>query len=211
MRRLVIHDAYTFTAAGEPLVSREATLGAIYLLRNPLDVAPSYANHNQCSIDDAIQSMARQDHALCKSRKGLPNQTRQRLLTWSGHVLSWVDAPGLDCLVVRYEDMLAEPVRTFTGAARFLRLPTDAVRVEKAIRFSDFQELSRQEEAGGFDEKPPKCAQFFRQGRSGDWRNRLSPEQVERIIDAHGEVMQRFGYLDEKGKPVLGLDRQVMS
>ena len=190
-----IHDAYTRTMTGEPLVSREATLGAIYILRNPLDVAPSYANHKHCSIDDAIQSMEQQDHALCRSRNKLPDQTRQKLLTWSGHVLSWVDAPGLSCRVLRYEDMLADPVPTFTKAARFLQLPSDGVRVEKAIRFSDFSELSRQEKEKGFREKPSKAKRFFRQGKSGDWREKLTTGQIQRIIDTHGEVMQRFGFL----------------
>ena len=199
-----IHDAYTCTIADEPLVSIEATLGALYILRNPLDVAPSFANHNHTSIDDAITAMGKHEYALCRSRKRLPNQTRQKLLTWSEHVLSWVDAPDISCHVIRYEDMLSDPVGTFTGAARFLKLSTDMVLIEKAIRFSDFRELSRQEEEKGFKEKPPRVGRFFRQGKSGDWRDKLSKEQIERIINDHGDVMQRFGYLDDSGRPVEG-------
>lgn len=197
-----IHDAYTTTLDGEPLVSREATLGALYLLRNPLDVAPSYANHNHSSIDDAITRMSAPDHALCKSRKSLPNQVRQRLLTWSEHVLSWVDAPALNVEVIRYEDLLNDPLATFTRAARFLQLPDDTARIEKAIRFSDFKVLARQEEEQGFRERPPKTERFFRQGKSGDWRDRLTPEQVARIVAGQGEVMRRFGYLNAAGEPV---------
>ncbi|MGZ8915410.1 MAG: sulfotransferase domain-containing protein [Methylobacter sp.] len=197
-----IHDAYTYTTSGEPLVSREATLGALYILRNPLDVAPSFANHNHCSIDDAIARMGEDEHTLCRSRKGLPNQVRQKLLTWSEHVLSWADAPGLNRRVIRYEDMLNDPVTTFTEAARFLHLPDDSARVEKAIRFSEFKELAQQEEEKGFKECPLKTARFFRQGKSGGWRDKLTPAQVERIVADHGEVMRRFGYLDERGEPV---------
>ena len=196
-----IHDAYTYTRDDEPLVSREATLGAIYILRNPLDVAPSFANHNHSSIDEAIQVMGNHEYALCRSRKSLPNQTRQKLLTWSEHVLSWVDAKGLNCLVIRYEDMLVDPVQTFTAAARFLKLPADHDLIEKAIRFSDFRELSRQEKERGFREKPPKTERFFRQGKSGDWRNKLTPAQIATLIHDHGAVMQRFGYLDAAGRP----------
>jgi hypothetical protein len=199
-----IHDAYITTVDGEPLVSREATLGALYLLRNPLDVAPSYANHNHGSIDDAITKMSETDHALCNSRKSLPNQVRQKLLSWSEHVLSWVDAPGLNCRVIRYEDMLRQPTGTFTEATRFLQLPDDAARIEKALRFSDFRELARQEAAKGFREKRPRTERFFRQGQSGAWRDQLTPEQVERIIADHGPVMRRFGYLDAEGRPTDG-------
>ena len=189
-----IHDAYLLTADGEPLVSREATLGAIYLIRNPLDVAPSAANHWHCTINEAIARMGNPRMALCASRRALPPQVRQPLGTWSAHVLSWVDAPGLPCEVIRYEDLLAEPLATFTRAARFLQLPHDRPRVEKAIRFSAFEELARQEAEAGFRERPQHTSQFFRKGQSGDWRDKLSLAQVERLLADHGAVMQRFGY-----------------
>jgi hypothetical protein len=197
-----VHDAWQRLDAGEPMLSQEATLGALYLIRNPLDVAPSYANHNRSDIDAAIASMADRDHALSRSRRRLFTQTRQRMFDWSGHVRSWVDAEGLDCEVVRYEDMLADPLATFTRAARFLNLPDAPECVAKAIRFSSFDEVARQERDKGFHERPPGVESFFRQGTSGDWRARLSDEQVGRIVADHGEVMRRFGYLDSGGLPV---------
>ncbi len=196
-----IHDAYTLTRDGEPLVGREATLGALYLVRNPLDVAPSFANHNNSTIDAAIERMGTSTAELARVGNGLKHQVRQKLLSWSEHVLSWVDAPDLNVLVVRYEDMLAAPVATFTKAVTFLGFPDDPVRIEKAIRFSDFNILAAQEREQGFKEKPPKTEYFFRQGKSSDWRDTLSPVQIERIIAEHGEVMARFGYLDPAGRP----------
>ncbi|MCI5150844.1 MAG: hypothetical protein D3916_15925, partial [Candidatus Electrothrix sp. MAN1_4] len=37
---------------------------------------------------------------------------------------------------------------------------------------------------------------------AGDWRERLTGEQIDRIIKDHGEVMRRFGYLDATGRPL---------
>jgi len=197
-----IHDAYSITLGGGPLVSREATLGALYLIRNPLDVALSAANHWQCGIDDAIGKMADSSMTLARSRSKLNKQVPQRLSSWSGHVLSWTQAPGLECKVVRYEDMLADPLPTFAAAASFLGLPNDPERVGKAVHFSDFANLARQEAEKGFRERPAATSRFFRQGKSGDWRDKLSGAQVARLVEAHGEVMRRFGYLDEDGTPV---------
>ena len=196
-----IHDAYTLTADGKPLVGREATLGALYIVRDPRDVAPSAANHWKCTVDEAIERMERPQMALARSRRSLPSQVRQRLLSWSAHVLSWVDAPGLRCEIVRYEDMQADPFATFTRAAAFLDLPHDPDRVSKAIRFSSFDELSRQEADRGFRERPQNAERFFRRGTSGGWRDTLTAAQAERIAAAHGEVMRRFGYLDDRGAP----------
>src|ERR1700744_765885 len=41
-----IHDAYTMSVDGTPIIPAEPTLCALYFIRNPLDVAGSFANHN---------------------------------------------------------------------------------------------------------------------------------------------------------------------
>jgi hypothetical protein len=197
-----IHDAYTLTTDNLPLVSHEATLGALYILRNPLDVASSAASHWGMTIDQAIASMGNNNMALARSKKSLPDQVRQKLLAWSEHVLSWVNASELNCHVIRYEDMLHKPIETFTQACHFLQLPTEAERIEKAIRFSEFKVLSEQEAIKGFQERSPKAERFFRQGKTGGWRDNLTDKQIKKIIDDHHQVMLRFGYLDEDGNPL---------
>jgi hypothetical protein len=80
---------------------------------------------------------------------------------------------------------------------RFCGLPWDAERVRKAVAFSDFSELQRQEQAKGFAERPAAAAGlFFRRGRAGGWRDELPPALVERLVNTHAETMRRFGYLD---------------
>jgi hypothetical protein len=199
-----IHDAYTCLPDGEPLVSRAATRGALYLLRNPLDVAISFAHHLRCSIDQAIAHMGNPDYAFCANPKRPDVQVRQKLLNWSGHVRSWVDAEGLAREVIRYEDLHARPLETFTRAAAFLGLPSERAPIEKALRFSHITELQRQEAEDRFQETPQGVPQFFRKGQVGDWRATLTPAQVARIVADHGEVMNRFGYLDAHGEPVEG-------
>ena len=195
-----IHDACTLTVDGVPLIGCEGTLGALYIIRNPLDVAPSAAHYWDCSLDDAIGRLAaHQDLAV--SERSLPTQVRQRLLTWSKHVLSWADAADLRVMVTRYEDLLDDPLSEFARVAAFLDLPHDEESVGRAVRFSSFDELSRQERETGFRERPRSAGRFFRSGTSGGWRRALSKEQVGRVVAAHGEVMERFGYLDAAGEP----------
>ena len=61
----------------------------------------------------------------------------------------------------------------------------------------------KQEQIKGFQEKPKKMGNFFRKGKVGSWREELSPAQAERIIQDHGKVMRKFGYLAEDGIPVF--------
>jgi hypothetical protein len=64
-----------------------------------------------------------------------------------------------------------------------------------AIDRSSFERLREQEEKAGFKERPDEAERFFREGRAGQWKEVLTPQQIQRIVDAHGEQMQRFGYL----------------
>ena len=65
------------------------------------------------------------------------------------------------------------------------------------------REPQGQEKVNDFRERSPRSpGLFFRSGRVGGWREELAPDLVRRLIDAHGETMRRFGYLDENGQPV---------
>ena len=176
---------------GVPIVTPAVTRNAVYVLRNPLDVAISYADHFGVSLDQAIAALARADNRTKTTEK----LVFQFLADWSTHVKSWLQAPGLPLHTVRYEDMLEEPHETFGAAVRFLGLPLDTARLERAIRHSAFSELRAQESASGFHERSAESDAFFREGRAGQWRDKLAPAQVDAIVEAHGEVMARHGYL----------------
>lgn len=190
-----IHDAYIYTPNGKPLIPSEATRGVIYFVRNPLDVAVSFAHHSVCTIDKMIQLMNTPTHSFCARNDKLHNQLRQWLLTWSRHVQSWLDESDLPVCILRYEDMLQHPFATFQKAVRFAGLDKSDDKIRKAIRFSDIQEVKRQEQEKGFREKAPKAPNFFRQGIAGAWQEVLTQQQKEKIIQDHGEIMKRFDYI----------------
>lgn len=198
-RFLKIHDAYTYIGNGKPIVPPEVTRGVIYFIRNPLDIVVSFANHSGIGIDKALKQMNDPSFCFCDSTGKLDIQLRQRLLTWSGHVRSWIEAPGLDIHVMRYEDMKQNPLEIFTGAVRFAGLEYNGAQIEKALRFSNFKEMQRQEQEKGFREKSPRGGSFFFKGETGAWRNTLNEVQVQTVIENHKDVMKQFGYLDEGG------------
>lgn len=189
---LKIHDAYTILPDGEPLIPAEATRAAIYVVRNPLDVAISFAHHANESSDWAIGKMASREASFSSD---LPiRNLNQRLLSWSDHVLSWVDGTPFPVHVIRYEDMHDRPLETFSAVAGWCGLPCDVAAVQRAILNSSFEQLQEQERAQGFKEKPAEAVSFFRQGKAHAWKDVLSKSQVARIVQAHGTVMRRFGY-----------------
>ena len=191
-----VHDAYTFLPDGRPLLGDPKKQKAIYLVRNPLDVVASYANHNGSEdLDHTIECLANEKYVMAqRNTKKYPSQLRQKLLSWSSHVNSWLDHADMPIHVVRYEDMLLKTYSTFQGIIQFLNLPDDQARIEKAIRFSEMKELQRQEEKDNFKEKASCTKRFFRAGESGNWRDELTVEMVERAASTQGHVMEKLGY-----------------
>lgn len=183
---------------GQPLITPAATAGAIYVVRNPIDVAVSFAHHYQVSYDRAVELMCTKNNVMPGSDKLRP----AFLGDWTQHVRSWTEAPGLTRHVMRYEDMQRKPGPTFRALVKFLGLPGSANRLRKAIRFSSFRELQRQEQQHSFVEaRPDGSTPFFREGRGGIGRETLTREQIDRLVEAHGEAMRRFGYLDRQSRP----------
>ena len=202
-RFMKVHDAYTLNDNKVPLFPTAASLGAIYFLRNPLDVAVSYAHHSGCSYDKAIAWMSDESHSFCGKPKRLHNQLRQKLLSWSTHPLSWLENPEIPTCLLRYEDMKQEPVATFHKAVTFAGLDYNRQAVEKALALSDFKTLQEQEKKEGFQEKSQSSEKFFRKGKIGSWREELNDNQAATIIADHRESMRRFGYLDANDEPVF--------
>lgn len=200
---LKIHDAYTLLDNATPLVPPEATRGVLYFIRNPLDVAVSFANHSGISISESIARMNDEAFGFCESPEKLHNQLRQKLLSWSSHVLSWTNCKDLDIHVVRYEDMKSKPLETFSAAAKFAGINKPPEQIAKALKFSCLEELQRQEKEKGFQEKSSKCPFFFNKGQIGYWREELNERHIESIMLAHKQVMLSFGYLNQTGLPVF--------
>ena len=190
-----VHEACLPTAAG-PLFPPAATAGVVYLVRHPCDVAVSFAHHQQWSIDRTVDEMNRPEAALAPAGRRIAGSLPQPLATWSGHATSWLES-GLPLHLVRYEDMLADPESAFAAVLRFVGFDPDPGRLAAAVERAGFERLRAQEERVGFRERQPSAPSFFRSGAAGGWRDALTPEQVRALVEAHGPVMARFGYLRE--------------
>jgi hypothetical protein len=178
---------------GFTTINFEVTAGAIYIVRNPLDVAISYAHHLGRSLDETIAVMARANAEIPMTE----TQVHEVVGSWSQHVLSWTHKPHQAIYVMCYEDMLATPERTFGGLARHLLLNPTPGQLADAIEHSSFARLRAQEESEAFHERSSKTGRFFREGRAGQWKDILTKEQVATIVNDHGPQMARFDYLPD--------------
>lgn len=175
---------------GHAVFNFTVTSGAVYIVRNPLDVAISLAHHGGMSIDAAIAVMAAEDSESRVDDK----LVHEIWSSWSRHVGSWTRKPHRAIHIVRYEDMLADPLSSFTALARHLQLAATPDQIALAVERSSFEELQDEEERSGFAERPKEAQRFFREGRIGQWREVLTQQQIDRIVADHREQMARFDY-----------------
>ncbi len=182
------------TDCGRPIINFSVTSGAIYIVRNPLDVVISLAHHMGRTIDGAIEIMETRDLETPINEK----QVHEIWGSWSQHVESWTRTPHRAIYVMRYEDMLSGPQKTFGALARHLLLDVTPVQLDLAIERSSFANLKSKEDKEGFQEKSERAERFFREGRAGQWKEILTPAQIRRIVKEHSQQMARFGYLPSR-------------
>lgn len=184
------HNA-TDRAFGVDLILPQYTRSAVYILRNPLDVVVSYARHYGMTPAQAAQAISRTDNTTSADATSV----KQYLGNWSDHVTGWTGTSKFPVHVMRYEDMKADPQAAFANLLGFIGVPVDAERVERAVRFSSFDEMKRQESVTPFIERSANLERFFHTGEAGQWETVLSIEDVGFLRDRHGKVMKKYGYL----------------
>ncbi len=191
-----VHDRCWLTASGDPVFAPEISRGAVYIVRDPRDVAVSFAHHCHLDFEKSVQCIGDSTETFAGSVKRMNSQLVQPLGSWSEHVTSWLDRARMPVLLLRYEDMLKDPAHELARVAGFLGLPEadDVEACAKAAAAADFSRLRQQEDEMGFREKPAKAIRFFRQGRAGEGKEVLPPHLLQTIEADHGAVMERLGY-----------------
>lgn len=189
-----VHDRQAQVGEDLWLFPPNASGVAVYIVRDPRDVAVSNAFHDgHRDMERAVAKLGDSAMTIAGARA---EQLPQHLGDWSSHVTSWADQRDIPVLVLRYEDMLTNAAAVLRRVIAFARpeLAIDDARLAHAAHATRIEALQAVEAAGGFREARPRAGRFFRRGQGGDWRNHLSDDQAARIVRRHLAVMQRFGY-----------------
>jgi hypothetical protein len=192
---------------------------AVYIVRNPLDVCLSFGRHMDQPLDKAIQSMGQP----YKKLKGNPKIYPQHIGSWSTNVLSWLKQNRFPTLIIKYESLVRDP-NEFLKILSFFGLPLREERFKAAVEFSKFSNLKAKEEQMleqsiavqsmetvpsdaipedaskkslrpiAYKEARGSTGRFFNVGKYNQWQDKLSTDQITRILRDHGQVMQMLGY-----------------
>ena len=188
------HDRARMTSAGDWLIPPEHVRAVVYITRHPFDVALSYAHHRGVSVAQAAADLCDEGHAIAWSDDRLHLPLSEKVGSWSTNVASWLDAPLYPVHHVRYEDMYAAPLQTFSRLACAAGLDASEAAIASAIAATSFENFAAEESRSGFAERPAASRAFFRSGRPGQGGEQLDRRLRQQIVDANRAVMRFCGY-----------------
>ncbi len=187
------HEIYREGPAGREPFPLAATRAAILIVRDPRDVACSYAPFFGVDLDGAVDAMGLPGLGGKASPAG--QQTSQPWGSWSSHAACWLaeDVP-FPVHLVRYEDLKSDTVGTLLPVFEAIGLECTREQLEAAAERTRFERLQKSEAERGFRETSKKTRAFFRKGTAGGWREELSEGQAAAIEADHTEMMAQLGY-----------------
>lgn len=166
----------------EPYDSRYPRV--VYIVRDPRDVVVSYYwyQHGHGALDGA-ETM---DEFVLRVVEG-----KVAYGSWGAHVGGWLDADSV--LVVRYEDLHADPAGYLGRVAEFAGLPTDEALIARAVDRSTFTSMR----GSDVQRRPgtPSPHRHVRVGEAQNWEGELAAETVALIHGRWGSSMERLAYL----------------
>ena len=179
------------------------TAGYIYIIRDPRDVAISWAKHANLTYDDSINFML--DFNSCiewaQTNSELPEHIKPRcfLSSWDEHVSSWTNNDLLvPKLILKYEDLVYKKKDVLNDIVNFfeknfhINFNLTKNKTNNIIETTAFQELKSQERKFGFTEA--QSGNFFRSGKKNQWKNVLNNEQINKLENKFRDFMNKFGY-----------------
>jgi hypothetical protein len=121
---------------------------------------------------------------------------------WHRHVESWLASPvhqGGSLLVVKYEDLLSEPVEHVSRAMEFLDQPVAPERAEEAISTYSVERMRERERLSRFHAKQKRSdIMFVRTAQSGDWAGTFSAADEQLFARVTGDLLGQLGYADAR-------------
>jgi Sulfotransferase domain len=166
----------------------------IYIVRDPRDIVVSYYHYHLKTrvIEDGFPL----GEYVGRFLRGEVDA----YASWNENVLSWLATRGEspDFLLLRYEDMMANPLAELRKIAAFLGLQRSETQLASAVERSSadrMRELEKKEADVWINtKKTRKDIPFVRTAKSGGWKESLPADLAQEIESAWGPTMQKLGY-----------------
>jgi hypothetical protein len=195
----IVKTHLEYSPSTMPLADK--TVGAIYIVRNPLDITVSLGKWRQENPEQIMETFL---------KFGLYQEGLLRGFgSWHSHVFSWLNMArqrSVPVLLIRYEDLKSDTLGTCQKIMEWLQIARTADQLKEAVRASSLENLRAMEEKevrerlpGIFfvleGEKSGKKQKFLADGKSYNFREYLTEPEIQTGLSTFGALMEEFGYL----------------
>ena len=139
---------------------------AIYVVRDGREATASYFHYHRDVLDRPVSI-----DSLIRGKVGFGS--------WGRHVAMWNPQRRPNTLVLRFEELTANPIAQVERIGSFLGVKPVGRRVPS------------------FDDLKRTAPTFFRSGRTDSWRKLFTHEEHALFWDLHGDEMRAFAYAGE--------------
>ena len=182
---------------GNEFTNDDLTLAIIHIVRDPRDVAISYSKFNGFSIEQTINIMTKKTLYYTQDPKALSDISI--IGSWGFNYETWKNGiPSIPRILIRYEDLIRNCSNSFGNVIKFLskhmNCKLNSRKIETSIELSKFENLKKYESKNTFKENTG-FDNFFRVGKSYNWKKELRSDQAKIIEDKFNSEMIDLGYL----------------
>ncbi|WP_435096667.1 sulfotransferase domain-containing protein [Candidatus Pelagibacter bacterium nBUS_27] len=193
---------------GNEFTSRNETLGAIYIVRDPRNVITSITHHYSINYEKALDYMLDNDCSLLEKSFDQDYSNFTYLNSWSNHYRSWKNNKNFQILFIKYEDIKKNKEDTFKKIILFVEKITkknsklNEKKFLNSIKSTNFSNLKNKELNEGFEEsvyssKIGKKINFFNLGFSNRWQKLLPVDIKNKVNEKFKKNLEELNYLND--------------
>ncbi len=167
--------------------SKNLTLGAIYIVRDPRNLITSMTHHYSLNYDQAYSKLINEKQTLLEKSTDNDYSNFTFLGSWSNHYKSWKNTKDFKTLFIKYEDFENNKLDTFKKIIHFVNnlkkndSSIDKKKLINSINSTSFSNLRNKEENEGFEEsvysKSGEKKRFFNLGFNNRWQ-KILPKNI---------------------------------
>lgn len=179
-------------ANGVELLPAALTKATIFIVRDPRDVFPSFANHMGSDLETAFEQITDKYQVLAAQK----HRVGDFISSWGASTEAYLSSDQHNTLVVSYENLRKDPVSEFSSILRHSGIEPDMDRVRSAVDLTELSKLRKKEQDAGFGEGSDKAKDpFFNTGEVG---KSIPSQYKSRLERAFRKTMLTLGYLGKK-------------
>jgi Sulfotransferase domain len=157
----------------------------VYLLRDGRDAMVSYRHYREAV-----------DKVKYDFQEFVTPETDLYPCHWPRHVDAWTKNPyGAEILVIKYEDLLAQPVEQLQRFCEFVGISRDIDHLKAVAEAAAFSNLRGKEAKEGWPDPNFEAGKFFfRRGVVGSHKDEMPPGALQIFLGQASETLRRHGY-----------------